>query len=206
MLNMIKAYFVLYPNRESFFKIIGGIFPFYSEEYKLIERAYKVAKREFREIKRDDGTRYFEHLRAVALIVILHLRVRDANIIAAAILHDIHEDIPGWDQERLAREFNAEISQLVFWVTEPCLEDFGGDRERRNLAFHTKLSYAPREAILIKLSDRLHNIMNLWSRPTENQKKKVAETRNFYRPLAEKHIVLIHAIEAALEEVQNAWN
>jgi GTP pyrophosphokinase len=205
MLEMIRLYFEQYPDKEAFFRIVGNIFPRYSSEYLLIENAYKLAKREFKEIYRDDDMRYFEHLRAVALIVILHLRVRDANVIAAAILHDVLEDIEGWDQERLAREFNSEVSQLVFWVTEPHLSEFDGDRERRNMTYHTKLASAPRDAIKIKLADRLHNIITLWSRPVENQEKKVIETVNFYLPLAEKHIILIHALEGALKEVRDSW-
>lgn len=193
-------------NRDSFFKLIGRHFPKVSVEFLLIERAYDVASIAFSEKYRDSGAKYFEHLLAVAVIVVEYLRVRDANIIAAALLHDIIEDIDGWTQERLAIELNREISQNVWWVTKPDVSEHLGDKEARNRAYHQKLGDATRDSMKIKLADRLHNMITLWSTNEEKQRRKVRETQDFYLSLAEKHTLLIHELEEAIHEVMNSWD
>lgn len=203
MPHRIRKYIEDFPDRESFFGIIRVIFPLYSAEYKLIEDAYHSAKASFKDKYREEGVRYFEHLRAVALILLLYLRVRDANVIAAALLHDILEDVPGWTQELLATRFNSDVATLVFWVSKENLELFGGDKEKRDRAYHQKLNVAPREAILIKLADRLHNVITLWATSKKKQMRKIRETQDFYLPLAEKHIVLIHLLESAIDEARS---
>ncbi len=205
MLAKIRDILAKYPDRAAFFAIVGKFYPKFSPEHQLIEKAYKVAKEAFRGKVREGGERYFEHLRAVALILILYLRVRDANVIAAALLHDIMEDIDGWSQELIALTFNQKVAELVFWVSKDDSELYGGDKEERNREYHRKLDIAVREAILIKLADRLHNVITLWATDEDKQRRKVRETQDFYLPLAEKHTVLIHELEAALCEVMALW-
>lgn len=187
-------------DRKSFFTLVGRHYPYGSRDYLLIEEAYDTAKNAFRAKVRDGGGRYFEHLRGVALIVMEYLRQHDAEIIAAALLHDIIEDVKGWDQLRLAAKFTPHVSQLVWWVTKPDVANYGGDKEARNRAYHENLRRAPRDAILIKLADRLHNLLTLWDTEDEKRVRKVRETQDFYLPLSELHIILIHEIESALQE------
>lgn len=201
MLETIRAIFLQFIDRVAFFGIIGRFFPKFSPEYRLIGDAYDTALKEFEGKYRESGELYFEHLRCVALILLVYLRVRNANVIAAALLHDIMEDIPGWDQDRLALRFNAEVSMLVFWVSKPDLMLYDGNKEARNRDYHHKLSSAPRLAILIKLADRLHNIMTLWASTKDKQQRKVRETQDFYLPLAETHTLLIHELELAIQKV-----
>ncbi len=205
MLEKVRGILTKYPDRAAFFGIIGKFYPKFSDEYKLIEKAYETAKEAFRGKNREGGERYFEHLRAVALILILHLRVRDPNVIAAALLHDILEDIEGWTQEHIALMFNQRVAELVFWVSKDDSELYGGDKEERNREYHRKLNIAVREAILVKLADRLHNVITLWATDEDKQRRKVRETQDFYLTLAEKHTVLIHELEAALCEVMALW-
>jgi (p)ppGpp synthase/HD superfamily hydrolase len=172
---------------------------------RSIENAYNTAKDAFREIERENGERYFEHLRCVALILMVYLRVRDANVIAAALLHDIIEDIKNWSQERIATHFNQIVGELVWWVSKPSITSFDGDKEARNRAYHQNLTRAPRNALLIKLADRLHNLITLWGMSVEDQKRKISETQDFFLPIAENEIILIHEIEAAIAEVRASW-
>lgn len=189
-------------NRESFFRRISRFFPSHDPRYKLIEKAYNTAKDAFRGVEREGGDRYFEHLRAVALILIDYLHVRDANIIAAALLHDIVEDIASWPIERVDLEFGEEIALMVEWVTKPPEAGFSS-KEERNRMYDERLMQAPRDAILIKLADRLHNVITLWSCPPEKRARKIDETRMYYLPLAEKHWILYYELEEALENVSN---
>ena len=205
MLDRVRMLITERTSRIKFFQLVDQRFPRGSAEYQLIERAYSTSKDAFRSLQREGGERYFEHLRAVALILMVHMRVRDANIIAAALLHDIIEDIDGWSQDRVAVEFNRSVAQLVWWVTKPDVMEYDGDKEARNRAYHQNLNRAPREALMIKLADRLHNLITLWDVDAEKQRRKVRETQDFYLSLAEKEIILIHEIEQALIEIMKAW-
>ena len=112
-LDKVRAIIANHTARKSFFKIVGQYYPPDSWQYQLIERAYNVAKKAFREEYRDGGERYFEHLRCVALIIMVYLRIRDPAIICAALLHDIIEDIDDWTYDRLRTEFGTEIAEIV---------------------------------------------------------------------------------------------
>ena len=207
MLGRLRRLLQENPDRKTFFKEVGKHFPNGTEEYLLIERAYNTAKLAFKDdLREGNGERYFEHLRSVALIVMVYMRVRDADVITAALLHDITEDKSDWTQERVAVEFNRRVAQINWWVSKPPVEDYNGDKEERNRAYHRNLSRAPRESLIIKLADRLHNLITMWGVDEEKQRRKVRETQDFYLPIAEKCILLIHEIEDALREVMVSWN
>ena len=57
-------------NKETFFRRISALYPTRDERYRAIAAAYEDAKDAFRGVERESGERYFEHLRAVALIII----------------------------------------------------------------------------------------------------------------------------------------
>ncbi|MDE2213323.1 MAG: bifunctional (p)ppGpp synthetase/guanosine-3',5'-bis(diphosphate) 3'-pyrophosphohydrolase [Patescibacteria group bacterium] len=190
-------------NSETFLARIVQIWPPHDPRYILVSRAYEVAKAAFDHQKRSDGERYFEHLRATALIAIVYLRIRSANIIAALLLHDILEDLPKqWTYDDLVQKFNTEVAGLVSWVTKPALGDLLPTKDDVDRRYHRRLRGAPREAVLIKLCDRLHNLITIWSQPREKILKKISETRDFILPLAEDHQLLIHEIEDVLSEVE----
>lgn len=205
MLKKIRKIIEENKNRTAFFKIVARHFPPHGEEYRLIEKAYEDAKTAFRGSERESGERYFEHLRAVALILMEYLRVRDPKMIVAALMHDIVEDIDEWHHDRMIREYGQEIANLIWWVTKPPVSEYGDNKEARNRAYHQRLHDAPREALIIKLCDRLHNMITMWGVDEAKQRRKVVETQDFYLVLAEKTIVLIHELEAALDEVVAGW-
>lgn len=193
-------------NRELFFDRIAEIFPRTDPRYLLIEKAYDTAKAAFKKRFRDDGeTRYFEHLRSAALIGVVYLRLRDANLIAALLLHDIIEDIPRWTQERIAREFNTDVADIVWWVTKPKKSKQLRTKEDVDRKYHRQLRDAPRRAVIVKLCDRLHNLVTLWAQDIDKMRRKVSETRDFIIPLAEQHQLLIHEIEDVLRLVEHRY-
>jgi GTP pyrophosphokinase len=204
MLDRVRTLFETHTDRAAFFAPIGRSFPPGGREYELIEKAYNIATDAFRQESREGGERYFEHLRAVALVVMQHLRIKDAPMIAAALLHDLVEDVYEWTHDRVRLEFGDEVAELVWWVTKPHVNEYDGDKEARNRVYHENLRRAPRNAIVIKLADRLHNVMTLGSTPDAKQVRKVRETQDFYLPLAECHTLLIHEIEDALRLVMPA--
>ncbi len=188
-------------NRKSFFDRITRFYPEGSGSYNLILQAYDTAKDNFRGVWRDDRVRYFEHLRAVALTVFDYLRRRDPNLTAASLLHDIVEDRPSWTVERVEREFNKNVARLVDFVSKPKISP-PLSRERMKEIYHERLSSAPRRVLFVKLSDRLHNISTsaIWEK--KRRRRYIKETREVYLSLAEKHFILLHELEEALEDLE----
>ncbi|HVS80092.1 MAG TPA: HD domain-containing protein [Candidatus Paceibacterota bacterium] len=190
-------------NRGSFFKRIALLFPPLDPRYKAIERAYNCAKDAFRGVNREGGERYFEHIRAVVLILIDYLRVNDYRIIIAALLHDIVEDIPSWTIDRVRLEFGEFVARLVEYLTKPSKEEYSS-KEERDLIYHSRFRFAPRNFFLIKLADRLHNILTLGVCTPEKQQRKITETRMHYLPFAEKHLIFYHELIEAIERFQTS--
>lgn len=189
-------------NRESFFMRVENIFPTLDPRHRDIERAYRDAKEAFREKWREDGKQYFEHLRGVTLILMTYLRIKDHRLIIAALLHDIVEDCPLWPLRRVRAEYGDEVALLVEWLTKRRLPDQSKDECSR--LYHERFRFAPREFFLIKLSDRLHNLMDMWACNVAKKKRKIAETRSHYLLWAEEHCILIHELEAALQELEQS--
>jgi (p)ppGpp synthase/HD superfamily hydrolase len=188
-------------NHDSFFRRVALHYPSLDPRYRMIHKAYNDAKDAFRGHFRDDNeTRYFEHIRAVALIVLDYLRVRDHEIIVASLLHDIVEDKPEWTVERVRLEYGDRVAYLVQYLTKPSKEDYPNKMERE-LVYHSRFEAAPREFFLIKLPDRFHNLRTLWACSEEKRRRKVVETRRYYLPYAERHLILLHEIEEALHEL-----
>ncbi len=202
-LEKVRSVLKSHTDKRSFFKIVGTFYPPDSWQYKLIERAYDTAEREFADVLRDGGERYFEHLRCVTLIIVVYLRIRNPHVICSALLHDIIEDIKGWDYDRLRAEFGPEIAEIVFWVTKPPVETFGGSKSARNRRYRENLYHAKRESIVIKLADRLHNLLTSWETTAEKRERKTLETVDFFLVLAERETILIHELEEALDELRN---
>jgi len=194
-------------NHETFMaRVAATMFGTLDPKYIRIEKAYNLAKDAFRGMYREDNeTRYFEHLRAVALILIVHLRVRDPNVIVAAILHDILENCPGWTPTRLVNEVGYESAFLVESASKAPKRE-GVSKQQRDHEYDMRLQLADRRVILIKLADRWHNMLTLWVCGKEKILFKIEETRRVYLPLAEKEILLIHELEAAVSDAQVHYN
>lgn len=96
---------------------------------------------------------------------------QDSVLHAAALLHDTVEDC-GVTTDWLEHELgNAEVPELVEWLTEP---DFHGEgmREKRISGMLDKLSQAPAEARIIKCCDRMDNLHDRDSRHDGFYRKK----------------------------------
>lgn len=167
-----------------------------SSALETVRRAYAVAERAHRGVRRDAGEPYIEH--PVAVAQWLADRQVMADCVAAALLHDVVEDTP-MSLQRLQHQFGAVIAQLVDGVTKfEVLEDPNAgdelarkrDRKRRQQAetFH-KLLVAMMEdprTVLIKIADRLHNLRTLDAVSPERQAAKARETLEIYVPLASR--------------------
>ncbi|MEY9930043.1 (p)ppGpp synthase/HD superfamily hydrolase [Catenulispora sp. GP43] len=124
------------------FEIESEAFP--DQERATMLRAERVASRLHAGDKRVREP-YVNHLLRVAIRIIRHYQVRDAEVIVAALLHDAVEDHPrdladlAGDAERaagernaaltmLARAFTPRVANLIASVTNP---DYDPERDRQ---------------------------------------------------------------------------
>lgn len=169
-----------------------------SEDINRISDAYLLAREAHMEQRRKSGEPYIMHPVAVAKIVAEELRL-GANPIIAAFLHDVVEDTP-YTVEDIAARFGDDVAFLVDVVTK---------KKKKRSAVHSSqidnykqmlnsLHYDIR-ALLIKLSDRLHNMRTLSSMRPDKQMKIAGETDYFYAPLA--HRLGLYYIKREMENL-----
>jgi len=151
----------------------------------LIVKAYDIAKEAHRGQVRKSGEAYITHPLAVARIV-AGLGLDDTTI-AAALLHDSVEDT----QVSLAdveRDFGSQVRRLVDGVTKIDQLDFGSKEAQQAATVRKVLVAMARDlrVIIIKLSDRLHNMRTLGALPEWKQQRIAQETLDVYAPLAHR--------------------
>lgn len=152
---------------------------------KLILKSYNFAKEKHKEQKRLSGEEYIIHPVNVAAIL-SQINLDDATI-CAAILHDVIEDTEV-TKEELEREFGKEIALMVDGVTKLGKLQYT-TREEEQVENYRKMFLAMGKdirVILIKLSDRLHNMRTLKYLKRERQIANSRETMDLYAPLANR--------------------
>ncbi len=191
MFEMIWALFQACFSKEYFFNLILKMYPHDSHEFALVLKSYEIAEEAFSAVIRANGKQYITHLRITAVLVICVLWLqgkRNANLIAAALLHDLLEDFPElWDRERLTMCTNENVARYVVGVTKPHEDKFHGSVTFRNGLYKWFLSDADSETVLLKVCDNTHNLLTLWARPIGKQTKVIYDARTFYLPLAKLH-------------------
>ncbi|MBE6122788.1 MAG: bifunctional (p)ppGpp synthetase/guanosine-3',5'-bis(diphosphate) 3'-pyrophosphohydrolase [Erysipelotrichaceae bacterium] len=170
------------------------------ESVELIRHAADYAYKHHEGQFRKSGEPYTVHLDNVAYIL-AELRCGPKTI-AAGFLHDTIEDT-GITREELAAEFDDEIADLVEAVTKIGALKFRDKNDPEyQAANHRKIFIAMAKdvrVILIKLSDRLHNMRTLEFQPEASQKRISQETLDVYAPIA--HRLGISQIKNELEDL-----
>ena len=146
--------------------------------------------------KRDSGEEFIEHPIATALRL-ADMKL-DTTTIEAALLHDVMEDC-GISFGELEAEFGTEVAKLVDGVTKLKRLDMISENsamkkqiaspEATRSASLRKMLVAMAEdvrVVLIKLSDRLHNMQTLQHLPVPKQQRISRETLDIYSPLAHR--------------------
>ena len=90
----------------------------------------------------------------------------DETCVAVGLLHDVLEDTLT-TREVLAKEFGAEVAELVDGVTKIGQHSYVGRDQVQAETFRKLLLASARDirVILVKLADRLHNMMTLEHMP-----------------------------------------
>jgi (p)ppGpp synthase/HD superfamily hydrolase len=165
--------------------------PYFSPSDQLdIKLAYCLAKFGHRaqtrkELTEGKPTRYFEHVRRVAIVLMDELKIMDRDMIIAALLHDALEDCDDLTPELLEHSFGSNVVSIVKQLSKVPKE---GYIDRLNECVNWKV-------LAIKACDRLDNLRSLMVEGTtlDFQKKQIKETKEKYFPIFDRLVAFAPA-------------
>ena len=149
----------------------------------LIRAAYDYGAEMHDGQLRHSGESYFSHPVAVAAIL-TEQQLDDATIITA-LLHDTIEDTKASYAE-VSKLFGEEVARLVDGVTKLTNLQLTSSETKQAENFRKLFMAMSKDlrVILVKLSDRLHNMRTIKSMRPEKQVQKARETMDIFAPLA----------------------
>lgn len=168
------------------------------EKTKRIRQAFNVALEAHKDQRRKSGEPYIYHPIAVARICAQEIGLGTTSVICA-LLHDTVEDtyITLDDIEEL---FGLECRKIIDGLTKiPEVFDDNASLQAENFRKMILTISDDVRVVLIKLSDRLHNMRTLEGMRPDKQLKIASETRFLYAPLA--HRLGLYSIKSELDDL-----
>jgi len=164
----------------------------------LVDKAFRFADAKHKQQLRKSGEPYIIHPLAVAEIV-AEIGL-DTDAILAALLHDCLEDTDA-SYDEIVRLFGPTVAELVEGVTKLTRVNFSTAEEKQmeNLRKMFMAMSKDIRVILIKISDRLHNMRTLEYQSAPKQYSKSMETMEIYAPLA--HRLGMQRLKWELEDI-----
>lgn len=165
---------------------------------KEIFYAYIYAQHKHADQKRRDGSPYYYHPLTTAYFL-AQMKMGPQTIIAG-LLHDILEDTPVTSEE-LEKAFSKEVADLVSSVTK--VSFFAKENRQEQKSDYLRKIYLSMakdiRVIIIKLCDRLHNMLTIKYLSIEKQKVIAKETLEIYSSIA--HRIGMKEIKSLLEDL-----
>ena len=170
---------------------------------EIIDKAFNFAKEAHKGVRRLSGEPYIMHPIAVARIACEEIGLGSTSI-CAALLHDVVEDTD-YTVEDISNIFGPKIAQIVNGVTKISGGIFGDKASVQAESFKKLLLTMSDDirVILIKISDRLHNMRTLGSQLPGKQYKIAGETLYIYAPLANR--LGLNKIKEELEDLSFSY-
>jgi GTP pyrophosphokinase len=167
-------------------------------DFTLLRKAYLLAEKSHTGQKRSSGEDYIIHPINVAATLI-KLRM-DLDTIMAGLLHDVVEDCNVTPQE-IEKEISPAVAELVVGLTKISKIKFKSKEESQIENFRKMVVAMAKDlrVIIVKLSDRMHNMRTLQYVSDEKQKKIAQETLDIYVPLASR--LGINSVKSELEDL-----
>ena len=157
-----------------------------SANFQQIRAAFEFAAKAHGAQMRKDGSPFITHPLAVAQIVAEELHL-DSESIEAALLHDTIEDTSA-THEDISRLFSPTVADLVEGGSKLTRVHYTSKEEEQMENLRKMLMAMSKDirVILIKISDRLHNMRTMEYQTPEKQKQKSFETMEIYAPIAHR--------------------
>ena len=170
-----------------------------SADFTAIHEAFRFADMAHQGQRRKSGEPYITHPLAVAQIAASELQL-DSESIEAALLHDVIEDTPA-SYEELSRRFSPKIADLVEGVSKLTRIHYAAKEDEQMENFRKMLFAMSKDirVILIKISDRLHNMRTMDYQTPAKQRQKSLETMEIYAPVS--HRLGMQRIKWELEDL-----
>jgi len=133
------------------------------------------------QIRKGDKKPYVIHPKAVYSIL-KSFRITDKIILVAAWLHDTIEDTSA-TYNIIKRKFNKEVAELVKQLSSDKKEILKIGKEEYLLRKMLKMD---KNALTLKLADRLHNVSDIMTMPKKTSQKTYIQTKYILDGLREK--------------------
>ena len=154
-------------------------------DQKLVLNALNFAYTAHEGQFRKSGDPYIIHPCTVANILLFDLNLDSPDLLAAAFLHDVVEDLEDITIDHIENEFGKNVSEIVDGCTK--LRRYRMRNQTLKDLTHSKIFLTASqhlEIFLVKLADRLHNLRTLSSLPLSKRQRIARETLDIYAPIA----------------------
>ncbi len=151
----------------------------------IIRRAYVFSAKVHQGQLRLSGEPYLTHpLEVASILADLNM---DIPTVSTGLLHDTVEDT-FTTLENIRELFGDEVTTLVDGVTKISRMSFSTHQERQAENVRKMIIAMAKDirVILVKLTDRLHNMRTIEYHPREKQEEIAQETMEIYAPLANR--------------------
>ena len=156
-----------------------------TEEQAQLEKACAYAFRAHDGQTRKSGEPYITHPLAVATqLAIWHM---DIQGLCAGIMHDVLEDT-GITKTEMAAEFGNTIAEMVDGLSKLEKLEYSNYAEHQAESFRKLILAMTRDirVIVVKLSDRLHNMRTLGAMRADKRRRIAKETLEIYAQIANR--------------------
>ncbi|KAM7476091.1 hypothetical protein LguiB_023334 [Lonicera macranthoides] len=156
----------------------------------IVIKAFYEAEKAHRGQVRASGDPYLQHCLETA--VLLAMIGANSTVVAAGLLHDTLDD-SFMSYDYILGTFGAGVADLVegvsklSYLSKLARESNTASKTDEADRLHTMfLAMADARAVLIKLADRLHNMMTLDALPLSKQQRFAEETLEIFAPMANR--------------------
>ena len=164
------------PGRKAFFDRLETFLN--EDSIAYVGRAYEFSKCGHYRQLREDGSRYFDHPKAVTWILVTEFGVTNWASIAVALLHDLREDTHLLSHRCVVDCFGIDVAYGLDAITKR--------RMPRKESLESYLGRIIEQSVgmmLVKLADRLHNMRTLGNCSPEKQARTARQTLRYFIPL-----------------------
>lgn len=156
-----------------------------AEEQQKLERACAYAFVAHDGQTRKSGEPYITH--PIAVTTELAKWHMDLQTLSAGLMHDVLEDT-GTTKVELAAEFGDKIADMVDGLSKLEKLQYNDQAEHQAESFRKLILAMTKDirVIIVKLSDRLHNMRTLGSMRLEKRRRIAQETLEIYAPIANR--------------------